>query len=275
MNQIVINQTAIQVKEYNGKRVVTFKDIDTVHERPEGTARKRFNDNRKHFIEGEDYFIVKPSDNSLSQKEFQMSEKRTLEFDVQMSVFRTSEIQKDEIRPFEIPNRGLTLITETGYLMLVKSFTDDLAWIVQRQLVNTYFKARQEKIKEVQTNDAASGAYYLDITEKESLEQKLLDGILISAERVLAISEREAKELCAVAFQRKERLPFFPRLNWFKIKEINTSVGLQKKATYLSINILFKFSGNETYLLKITHDKKGDLWKEQLLHLTGFLAEID
>ena len=77
MNQIVINQTAIQVKEYNGKRVVTFKDIDTVHERPEGTARKRFNDNRKHFIEGEDYFIVKPSDNSLSQKEFQMSEKRT------------------------------------------------------------------------------------------------------------------------------------------------------------------------------------------------------
>lgn len=256
MNEIVINQTALQIKEYNGKRVVTFKDIDAVHERPEGTARKRFNDNKKHFIEGEDYFIVKPSD-------------------VQMSVFRTSEIQKDEFRTSEINNRGTTLITETGYLMLVKSFTDDLAWIVQRQLVNTYFKARQEKIKEVQTNDAASGAYYLDITEKESLEQKLLDGILISAERVLAISEREAKELCAVAFQRKERLPFFPRLNWFKIKEINTSVRLQKKATYLSINILFKFSGNETYLLKITHDKKGDLWKEQLLHLTGFLAEID
>ena len=36
------------------------------------------------------------------------------------------------------PN-GLTLITESGYLMLVKSFTDDLAWDVQRQLVKRYF----------------------------------------------------------------------------------------------------------------------------------------
>ena len=31
--------------------------IDTVHERPEGTARKRFNDNKKRFIDGEDYFL--------------------------------------------------------------------------------------------------------------------------------------------------------------------------------------------------------------------------
>lgn len=111
MNQIVINQTALRVKEYNGKRVITFKDIDAVHERPEGTARKRFNDNKKHFIEGEDYFNIL------------MSEKRTLGFD--------------------IPNRGLTLITETGYLMLAKSFTDELAWTVQRQLVNTYFQINQ------------------------------------------------------------------------------------------------------------------------------------
>ncbi len=33
------------------------------------------------------------------------------------------------------PNNLVTLITETGYLMLVKSFTDDLAWKVQRELV--------------------------------------------------------------------------------------------------------------------------------------------
>ena len=30
---------------------------------------------------------------------------------------------------------NLKVITETGYLMLVKSFTDDLAWKVQRELV--------------------------------------------------------------------------------------------------------------------------------------------
>mgnify|MGYP001623778949 FL=1 len=37
----------------------------------------------------------------------------------------------------------ITLISESGYLMLVKSFTDDLAWTVQRQLVDSYFRANK------------------------------------------------------------------------------------------------------------------------------------
>jgi hypothetical protein len=58
--------------------------------------------------------------------------------------------QPDEIRRLGIsrPQGGtaneVTLITETGYLMLVKSFTDDLAWKVQRELVDSYFRARAE-----------------------------------------------------------------------------------------------------------------------------------
>jgi hypothetical protein len=39
-------------------------------------------------------------------------------------------------------NREIMLITETGYLMLVKSFKDDLAWAVQRALVTSYFKGK-------------------------------------------------------------------------------------------------------------------------------------
>ena len=105
------------IKEYNSQRVVTFKDIDTVHGRPEGTASRNFKANRKRFIEGVDFFIVKPSD-----------------------------VQMDEFRPSEINNRGTTLITESGYLMLVKSFTDDLSWTVQRELVNIYFKTRTEQL---------------------------------------------------------------------------------------------------------------------------------
>ncbi|WP_236882260.1 ORF6N domain-containing protein [Clostridioides difficile] len=114
-NLVLINNQEVQVKEFNNQRVVTFKEIDQVHERTEGTAKRNFSESRKHFIENEDFFFVKASD-------FEKYGNRTL----------------------EIPNRGLTLITETGYLMLVKSFTDDLAWKVQRQLVNSYFRVKEE-----------------------------------------------------------------------------------------------------------------------------------
>lgn len=49
-NLVHIGNADISIKEYKGKRVVTFKDIDMAHERPDGTARKRFSDNRKHFV---------------------------------------------------------------------------------------------------------------------------------------------------------------------------------------------------------------------------------
>lgn len=39
----------------------------------------------------------------------------------------------------------LILLTESGHLMLVKTFTDDLSWEVQRQLVNSYFKVKELK----------------------------------------------------------------------------------------------------------------------------------
>lgn len=114
MNTMTIQGTEIQIKEYRGKRVVTFKDIDAVHQRPEGTARKRFADNRKRFISGVDFYKATPSE------------------------FRTAIGEMDSRQQNDI-----TLITESGYLMLVKSFTDDLAWKVQRELVDTYFRLRE------------------------------------------------------------------------------------------------------------------------------------
>lgn len=121
ITMVRIFDTDITAKEYRGKMVVTFKDIDLCHKRPDGTARKRFNDNKAHFIEGVDFFKVKCS----------------------------------EVRPFFgqtlpngfNPNADIVLTTESGYLMIVKSFTDDLAWKVQRMLVNSYFKMK--KLEEV------------------------------------------------------------------------------------------------------------------------------
>lgn len=107
MQQMQIQGTEIQIKEYQGKRVVTLKDVDAVHQRKPGTASRNFNQNRNRFIEDIDFFRINVTDNEI-RSQFGIS-----------------------------PNAGGTviLITETGYLMLVKSFTDDLAWKVQRELV--------------------------------------------------------------------------------------------------------------------------------------------
>lgn len=113
MNEIIkINNHDVAAKEYNGLRIVTFKDIDTVHERADGTAKRNFNANKKHFVEGVDFFTV-CADEIRTNKIMDISEKA---------------------------HQDMVLVTESGYLMLVKSFTDDLAWEVQRQLVNSYFK---------------------------------------------------------------------------------------------------------------------------------------
>ena len=110
MNELMsIRGQNIAIKEYQGQRVVTFRDIDQVHGRPEGTARKRFNENRRHFIDGTDFFSI-----------------------TQPSEIRTLGIK----RPQGGAPGSITLLTETGYLMLVKSFTDELA------LVRSYFRMR-------------------------------------------------------------------------------------------------------------------------------------
>lgn len=122
MNEIQeLNVELPKIKLWNGKRVVTFRDIDEAHQRTSGTARRNFNKNKKHFIDGVDYIV------------------------------RNSYEAKNE---YEIiaPN-GLTLITESGYLMIVKSFTDDLSWSVQRQLVNGYFKVQEQPHPQLPNND--------------------------------------------------------------------------------------------------------------------------
>ena len=73
MNELIhIGNADISVKEYNGQRVVTFKDIDTVHSRPDGTARRNFNTNKKRFKEGEDFFLVGSDEIRTSQSILQL-----------------------------------------------------------------------------------------------------------------------------------------------------------------------------------------------------------
>lgn len=149
-NIIRIGNTDILYKEYKGQRVVTLKDIDMVHDRPDGTARRNFNTNKKHLIKDEDYFV-------------RNSHEAKVEFDI-------------------IAPNGLVLMTEQGYLMLAKSFTDDLAWDAQRQLVNKYFR-NEEKIDKTKLSPQMQMFYA--IADGQALQQQTQE-LTVSDERILA-----------------------------------------------------------------------------------------
>lgn len=118
MTELVnVEGTELAVREWNGQRVVTFRDIDNAHGVKPGSAKRNFIRNKRHFIENEDYFIA-----------------------------TRDSLKSVNLTPLnvDIPTRGITLITEMGYLMLAKSFTDDKSWNVQRTLVNAYFALRNQ-----------------------------------------------------------------------------------------------------------------------------------
>jgi hypothetical protein len=141
--------------EYRTRRVMTLAMIDQVHQRPEGTAGRNFREHKSRLIEGEDF----------------------------------SKVCADEIRRHKIceisskAHEDVILLTETGYSMIVKSFTDDLAWDVQRQLVKSYF---------------ARPAQVVDPMASLSPEHRALVSLLIESS---AIKAEQAAQAAAIAVQ--------------------------------------------------------------------------
>ena len=114
---VKINNNDVMVKEFQGQRVVTAWDIAKVHEREVREVNQQFNRNKEKLIEGEDYFSLTPLE------------------------FSKSQIVMQEFIPNSV--KEIILFTESGYLMSVKTFTDDLSWKVQRELVKGYFIAKE------------------------------------------------------------------------------------------------------------------------------------
>ncbi|AHE72823.1 hypothetical protein M942_09350 [Enterobacter ludwigii] len=113
---IILNNHALPLVEYQGQRAVTFAMIDRVHERPEGTAAATFRRHRQRFITGRHFY----------------------------------ELTADEIRRQSLTHlfpartaKGL-LIAEAGYLLLVKPFHDNLSWKIQEILIAAYFRTVPE-----------------------------------------------------------------------------------------------------------------------------------
>ena len=120
MNEVItIENTEMQIKEYNGQRVVTFDDICKVHDCERKRLTKHFERKRKHFLKDEDYF-------EMTRKEL-------------------NDLTSPNSKIIGNPNIKTYLFTESGYLMIVKCLDDDIAWNVQRQLVNAYFRVKEEQ----------------------------------------------------------------------------------------------------------------------------------
>lgn len=193
-NIVKINNNSIQIKEFKGQRVVAFKDIDIVHQRPEGTARRNFNENKHRFIEEVDYFI------------------------------RNSYEAKEEYK-ITAPN-GLALVTESGYLMLVKSFTDDLAWEVQRQLVNSYFRAKSAKSLPVDKQKEIEARYNNSLARRANVLLKIANSPEINP-RYRQILQAQASAIVAG----KPLLPL-PELEQktYSAEEIGEMLGISANA---------------------------------------------
>lgn len=200
MNELVhIGESDISVKEYDGQRVVTFKDIDTVHQRADGTARRNFNTNKNHLIEGEDFFVR----NSYEARE---------EYGI------------------TAPN-GLVLITESGYLMLVKSFTDDLAWDVQRKLVSSYFKVKELASEELSPQMRLIMQMVNNMAQKELADKE--------RDRQIALAQETAEKAVETTERMKDEI-ISPFDNWRddinkKVRQISIASGIPYQGLFTTM----------------------------------------
>ena len=189
-NSVTIVDTTIPVVEYDGQRVITLALIDKLHRRPEGTAKRNFSDNRDRFVEGKHFYLIDSS-------------------------------KKNEFRTFgiDVPPRGLTVLTERGYSMLVKSFTDDFAWEVQEQLVDGYFDTQkpmsiaeylvqqanlllehERKIKAIQDKQIETDVHIAETRQEVRIIEKKADDAFEAASAALRHKFGESDYYTIIAF---------------------------------------------------------------------------
>jgi len=190
---VTVAGRAIERLEYKGQPVVTLKMIDDIH----GTtgSRMQFSRNKKHFEINVDFFVT----NSYEAADM----------------------------GFRAPN-GINLITESGYLKLVKTFTDDLAWQVQGQLVECYFRVKHEI---QQTPPIPSDPVLAMLAVMQDLRKAQIS--LSEQNQVLAVGLAETRHDLA-KFVEERRLENWQQANI--LKAVNHKVELWREA-YPQLNV--------------------------------------
>lgn len=240
-NKMIILNEEIEIKEYNGERVITAWDIARLHGRDVREVNQQFNRNIKNLIENEDYFIV--------------NRKNILD----------SVIQKSHkvIQDF-IPNnvKEIVLFTESGYLLLVKTFTDEKSWKVQRQLVKSYFKLKELKDK------VESGELEIRTTQSKEINDKPTElqqynlkraELMIKAAEMMADSKLKTKILAEAS-----QILTDGRVTLFEDKPAQADINIRKgslSATQIAEIMtekygLYKFSAGSVGSICSTHGLK-------------------
>lgn len=163
MNKLKVLDKEIEIKEYNSNRIVTAWDIAELHEKSVSEVGQQFKRNKKYLIENVDYILLNRNDISVSQ----------------------IVIQK------KIPNnvKFIPIFTESGYLMLVKSFNDELSWEVQRILINSYFKVKELQQNNFKVPQTFKEALLLAVEQQEEIERLELE----NNKNMLLIEEQKPK----------------------------------------------------------------------------------
>lgn len=220
-----------------------------MHERVEGTAGRNFRENRSKFIENVDYFSIAGEE----LKKFKQS---------------TNFVGSNA--------REIILITASGYLMPVKSLNDDLAWKIQRELVNNYFTVQKAKREYHKPIDRAIRQHFNiaeTIIQKTGIKPGLAYAVAVSeAEKETGYSYDEYKKLLPSA--EHDVGSFNPtqlgeKLGGLSANHVNKrleQLGLQeKKGKSWRITEQGKKFGEEKPFTRFGHSDYRIVWHEKVL----------
>lgn len=235
-NKIIIFNKEIEIKEYNAERVITAYDIAELHGRDVKVINQQFNNNRNKFIENEDYFVA---NRNLIHK----LKSLTLENNLQNL-------------------KEIILFTDTGYLLLTKTFNDELSWKIQRELVKAYFKLKELKDRvesgELEIRNAQSKEINEKPTELQRYNLKRAE-LMIKAAEMMADSKLKTKILAEAS-----QILTDGRVTLFEDKPAQADINIRKgslSATQIAEIMtekygLYKFSAGSVGSICSTHGLK-------------------
>jgi len=207
-NLVTIEGAKLERIEFNGQAVISLPMVDKVHKLTEGNARRAFNRNKHRFLAGEDYFNLPYEDWSIlsgTNCPAQIGKRPT-------QMVGTNCPDQRPQRPDQKGHKGnMTFLTLSGYMMLAKTFTDDLSWKIQRMLVKSYFEATKT-VSDLKDDIIALQGQLIDALRRKtgpikSEEQRSFKEAIRAGLTVPEIAKKFGRGLTSIRkYTREERL---------------------------------------------------------------------